>query len=312
MGASNPRILFLGTPSFAVASLQALCEAGLAPVAVVTAPDKPAGRGQKLQQSAVKEFAVANGLPVLQPTNLKSPAFQQQLTDLALDLGIVVAFRMLPEAVWSLPKLGTFNLHASLLPAYRGAAPINWAVINGEAETGVTTFLLQHEIDTGQLLLVERTAIGSNETAGELHDRLMALGAPLVVETANGLLQGSLEGRPQQVTGKEPHAPKLSKELCRIPFGQAAEQVHHHIMGLSPHPGAFALLDEEPFKIYRTRQSFVSETPGAGKLMVMEGKLFVGCQTGLLELLEIQAAGRKRMAAADFLRGANIDGKMLL
>ena len=244
---SNARLLFLGTPPFAVASLTALCEAGLPPVAVVTAPDKPAGRGQKLQQSAVKQFAVAHGLTVLQPTNLKSLSFAAELEALSLDLAVVVAFRMLPEVVWQMPRLGTFNLHASLLPQYRGAAPINWAIINGETQTGVTTFLLQHAIDTGNVMQQQAVPIGENTTAGQLHDALMQAGAPLVVEGVQGLLAGTLAPTPQVLLGNEPHAPKLDREDGLLHFEQKAQQVHNHIRGLSPHPCAWALLNGEPF-----------------------------------------------------------------
>jgi len=308
---STARLLFLGTPPFAVASLAALCEACLPPVAVVTAPDKPAGRGQKLQQSAVKQYAEANGLAVLQPPNLKAPSFLAELAALQLDLGIVVAFRMLPESVWGMPRLGTFNLHASLLPAYRGAAPINWAVMNGENETGATTFLLQHAIDTGNIMQQARLPIGPNETAGQLHDRLMALGAPLVVAGAQGLLAGSLHPTPQVLQGDEPHAPKLTRENTLIDFDKSAEVVHNHIRGLSPHPGAWAMLDGQAFKIYESRLSTMPFPLPTGRLKAEDGRLFVSCADAWLELLDVQAAGRKRLPAGDFLRGTNIDGKTL-
>ena len=247
------RIVFMGTPEFAVASLDALVKAGYNIAGVITAPDKPAGRGMKLTESAVKKYAVEHDLPVLQPEKLKNPAFLEELKALKADLQIVVAFRMLPEQVWSMPPLGTVNLHGSLLPQYRGAAPINWAVINGEKETGVTTFKLQHTIDTGDILLQESFPIGENETAGEVHDRMKEIGAALLVKTVSGLASGSLSPQPQSSLVNEnelKHAPKIFTEPSRIDFSKTVEEVHNLVRGLSPFLGAFTTMDGKRLKIY--------------------------------------------------------------
>ncbi|HEY1112185.1 MAG TPA: methionyl-tRNA formyltransferase, partial [Chitinophagaceae bacterium] len=232
------RIVFMGTPEFAVASLDALVNAGCTIVGVITAPDKPAGRGMKLQESAVKKYAEEKGLHVLQPEKLRNPKFLEELRDLRADLQIVVAFRMLPEAVWNMPPMGTINVHGSLLPQYRGAAPINWAIINGEKETGVTTFKLKHEIDTGDILLQDRIPIGENDTAGEVHDRMKEVGARLLVRTVQGLADGSLKEVPQlSVVASEAdirHAPKIFTDTCRIDWSQPAANIHNLIRGLSP------------------------------------------------------------------------------
>ncbi|HNA15971.1 MAG TPA: methionyl-tRNA formyltransferase, partial [Ferruginibacter sp.] len=259
------RIVFMGTPEFAVASLDALVQAECHIVGVITAPDKAAGRGMQLQQSAVKKYAVEKGLHILQPDKLKNPGFLEQLRSLQADLQIVVAFRMLPEAVWNMPPMGSVNLHGSLLPQYRGAAPINWAVINGEKETGVTTFKLKHEIDTGDILLQERFPIGDDETAGEVHDKMKAIGAQLLVRTVAGLAEGTLKKTPQLSTGNLPageadrpetlkHAPKIFTETCRIDFSKTVNEVHNLIRGLSPFPGAFTSLDGKTLKIFRTEK----------------------------------------------------------
>ncbi|MFN4286374.1 MAG: methionyl-tRNA formyltransferase [Lacibacter sp.] len=303
------RIVFMGTPAFAVASLDALVKAGCNIVAVVTAPDKPAGRGMQLQQSAVKQYALAHGLPVLQPEKLKDPTFLETLRNLQPDLQVVVAFRMLPEVVWSLPPRGTINLHGSLLPQYRGAAPINWAVINGESETGVTTFQLQHEIDTGHILLQQSMPIGPDETAGEVHDRMMHIGAALLVATVKGIAAGTLQPLPQDQLlqqSAEPlkHAPKIFTETCRINFQQPVQTVHNLVRGLSPYPGAFTTLHEKMLKIFR---SAVDKTPPAETagtpVTDRQGILKFACTDGYLVAQEVQLEGKRKMTVAEFLRG---------
>ncbi|HEX2844913.1 MAG TPA: methionyl-tRNA formyltransferase [Chitinophagaceae bacterium] len=311
-GAVPPlRIVFMGTPEFAVASLDALVKAGYNIVGVITAPDKPAGRGMKLTESAVKKYAVEHDLPVLQPEKLKNPAFLEELKALKADLQIVVAFRMLPEQVWSMPPLGTVNLHGSLLPQYRGAAPINWAVINGEKETGVTTFKLQHAIDTGDILLQESFPIGENETAGEVHDRMKEIGASLLVKTVSGLASGNLSPQPQSslVTEDElKHAPKIFTETSRIDFSKTVEEVHNLVRGLSPFPGAFTTMDGKTLKIYQGEKEALK--PGE-KLTIATGEyitdgkqcLKFACVNGYLVVKELQLEGKKRMLITDFLRG---------
>ncbi len=305
------RIIFMGTPEFAVASLDALVKAGCHIVGVVTAPDKPAGRGMKLTETAVKQYAVANGLPVLQPEKLKNPAFIEELQSLQADLQIVVAFRMLPEIVWNMPPMGTINLHGSLLPQYRGAAPINWAVINGEKMTGVTTFKLKHEIDTGDILLQESFPIAENETAGEVHDRMKIIGAHLLVKTIQGIAEESLEEKPQVFFEKENnqpiilhHAPKIFTETCRINFEQPVANVHNLIRGLSPFPGAFTILHHKTLKIYRTEKQPLTheQTPGTHST---DGKNFLrfACTDGFLLVKELQLEGKKKMGVEEFLRG---------
>ncbi len=258
------RIVFMGTPEFAVASLDALVEAGCTIVGVITAPDKPGGRGMQLQQSAVKKYAAENNLKVLQPEKLKNPEFLAELKSLNADLQIVVAFRMLPEAVWNMPPMGTVNLHGSLLPQYRGAAPINWAVINGEKETGVTTFKLKHEIDTGDILLQESFPIDKNETAGEVHDKMKEIGAQLLVKTVKGLAENTITIKPQSALTPSPrgkdgmglHAPKIFTETCKIDFSKTTEEVHNLIRGLSPFPGAFTMLNGKALKIYKSEKVY--------------------------------------------------------
>lgn len=304
------RIVFMGTPAFAVASLEALVEAGCRIVAVVTAPDKPAGRGLQLQQSEVKKYALKQGLPVLQPDKLRDPGFLQQLRSLNADLQVVVAFRMLPEIVWSMPPMGSINLHASLLPRYRGAAPINWAIIRGEKETGVTTFRLAQEIDTGDILLQERLPIAENETAGEVHDRMMRIGARILVETVRGLAEGTLKPVPQThsaPTSLLPHAPKIGTETCRIDFSRSVQLVHDHIRGLSPYPGAFTHLHGKLIKLFRTekRPGPVTDPPGTFR-MGTNRELWVSCSDGYLRVLELQLEGKKKMTADDFLRGNKV------
>jgi methionyl-tRNA formyltransferase len=320
------RIVFMGTPEFAVASLDALVKAGCTIVGVITAPDKPAGRGMQLQQSAVKKYAVDNNLHVLQPEKLKNPEFLNELKSLQADLQIVVAFRMLPEAVWNMPPMGSVNLHGSLLPQYRGAAPINWAVINGETATGVTTFKLKHEIDTGDILLQESFPIGENDTAGEVHDRMKEIGAALLVKTVQGLADHSLQEVAQQsIVNSElsiqssqnaehhspftidhslKHAPKIFTDTCKIDFNQSVATVHNLIRGLSPFPGAFTQLNGKMCKIYRSEKSVGAVNTAPGNYET-DGKTFLqfACADGYLAVKELQLEGKKKMLIADFLRG---------
>ncbi|MBX3253698.1 MAG: methionyl-tRNA formyltransferase [Chitinophagaceae bacterium] len=301
----------MGTPEFAVASLDALVNAGYNIVAVVTAPDKPAGRGMKMNESAVKKYAVEKGLKLLQPEKLKNPGFVEDLRSLKADLQVVVAFRMLPEVVWNMPPMGTINVHGSLLPQYRGAAPINWAVINGEKETGVTTFKLQHEIDTGNILLQQSFPVGTNETAGEVHDRMKAIGAQLLLETIKGLADGSLTEKPQQLpenndipgTGLK-HAPKIFTETCRINWNKPVNEIHDLIRGLSPFPGAFTMLNGKTFKIFRAAKYPASTNRAAGEY-VTDNKTYIrfAAADGWIEALEVQPEGKRRMGIEDFLRG---------
>jgi methionyl-tRNA formyltransferase len=317
MSNQGNRIVFMGTPEFAVASLKAFVEAGWEIAAVVTAPDKPAGRGKRVKSTAVKTYALsALNCPVLQPEKLKDPQFTQQLASLNASLFIVVAFRMLPEVVWTIPEHGTINLHASLLPQYRGAAPINWCIINGEKESGVTTFLIDHEIDSGRILLQEKVSIGDNETAGSLHDRLMTTGSRLLVKTAGQVIRNTI--RPvSQDTFKIPEnqlkkAPKIFRDDCRIDWNRSLEEVHNLVRGLSPYPAAFTTLQcaskTMTIKIFET-------TPAEGKSSAKPGTILSGnnrsicvaCKDGYLEILSLQAPGKKRMPAQEFLRGFHGD-----
>ena len=310
------KIVFLGTPDFAVESLKRIVDGGYNVVGVVTMPDKPAGRGHKLYQSPVKEFAVAHGLHLMQPVKLKDPEFVDELRALDADLFVVIAFRMLPEVVWTMPRLGTFNLHASLLPRYRGAAPINWAVINGDRETGVTTFFLKHEIDTGDIIAQERVEILPTDNVGDVHDRLMMLGADLTIKTIDDIIAGTLTTIPQdQLTGgEEPTpAPKIFKETCKIDWNAPAVKIHNLVRGLSPYPAAWSTLmdgDAElgAVKIFETRideASAGSLTPG--EISCEDGKLYVGSGDGKrVEILSLQAPGKRRMPTADFLRGSRL------
>jgi methionyl-tRNA formyltransferase len=302
----------MGTPEFAVASLDALLLSEHEVVAVVTVPDKPAGRGQKLQQSAVKQFAVSKGLPVLQPEKLRNERFLEELKGYAADLFVVVAFRMLPEVVWQMPPMGTFNLHGSLLPRYRGAAPINWAIINGDSKSGVTTFFLKHEIDTGNIIFQEEVAIAPDDNAGVLHDNLMDVGARLVVKTANTIAEGNVTLMTQEELiqrGYEPvHAPKIFKDDCRIKWSEGIDAIHNHIRGLSPYPAAWfeMVKDGQPVsvKVYKSQKEEVSHNCPVGTL-VSDGKNFVkiACADGYISILELQLAGKKRMPVKDFLLG---------
>lgn len=304
------KIVFLGTPDFAVESLRRLHEGGYNIVGVVTMPDKPAGRGHKLLHSPVKQYAVANNLHLMQPVKLKDPAFVDELRSLNADLFIVIAFRMLPEVVWSMPPMGTFNLHASLLPKYRGAAPINWAVINGDSETGVTTFFLKHEIDTGDILRQERIAINPEDNVGDVHDRLMMLGADLTLDTVEHILAGDLRPIPQDelITDIEPTpAPKIFKDTCRIDWNKSAEEVHNLVRGLSPYPAAWMTIerDGEEFtaKVFTTAVTDTPSTDAPGTIKADGDKIFVATADNMIEIKELQLAGKRRMTAAEFLRG---------
>jgi methionyl-tRNA formyltransferase len=301
---TDPRIVFMGTPEFAVASLEAMRAAGYRIVAVVTAPDKPAGRGMQLSVSAVKKYALENELPLLQPEKLKNPAFLDELRALSADLQVVVAFRMLPEAVWNMPPMGTINLHGSLLPQYRGAAPINWAVMNGETVTGVTTFKLQHAIDTGNILLQQSFPIGENATAGEVHDQMKSVGAQLLVKTIDGLVAGTLVETPQTNTADLKSAPKIVTDTCRIDWNKPARQVHNLIRGLSPFPTAFTELDGKMLKIYRSEMEAKTPVVPPGTHDT-DHKTWLRWATpdGYVRAIELQLEGKKKMAAADFIRG---------
>ncbi len=303
------RIVFMGTPDFAVASLDALIKNGFSVVGVVTAPDKPAGRGMKLKGSAVKQYALEKGLKIMQPEKLRDPSFVDELKSLQADIQVVVAFRMLPEVVWNMPPVGTINVHGSLLPEYRGAAPINWAIINGEKETGVTTFKLQHEIDTGNILLQERLAISEEETAGEVHDRMKEIGAALLVETIKGLSNGTVQERPQNLfSGKTPKAaPKIFTETCRIDWNKSAKDVHNLIRGLSPFPGAFTSLDSKSLKIFKAKKMMTNPLLQTGHYE-SDGKSYLrfAAADGYLEVQELQLEGKKRMTVEDFLRGNKV------
>jgi methionyl-tRNA formyltransferase len=303
---ANPKIVFLGTPDFAVATLHALVENGFPVVAVVTAPDKPAGRGLKLRESAVKVYAIQKNIPVLQPEKLKDPAFLDRLRAFQADLQVVVAFRILPEIVWAMPPFGTLNLHGSLLPQYRGAAPINRAIMNGETKTGVTTFKLQQQIDTGNILLLEEIPIGPLETAGELHDNMKETGARLVVQTIRGLIDGSLQEKPQNMADPAAlkKAPKIFTADCEIIWSNPVSKIHNQVRGLAPFPGAFTSFKEKNLKIFRVRpeKNLHDKVPGG---METDGKSWLRytAYDGYIYVEEMQLEGKKKMIANDFLRG---------
>ena len=309
------KIVFFGTPDFAVESLSRLVDGGYNIAAVVTMPDKPAGRGRQLQQSDVKRYAVEHGLPVLQPVSLKDEAFIEELRSYQAQLFIVIAFRMLPQAVWQMPPLGTFNLHASLLPRYRGAAPINWAVMNGDTETGVTTFFLKHEIDTGDVIQQRSCPIGRHDNVEDVHDRLMLMGADMVLETVDAIIAGTVKPIPQdQMLTAGQHAtpaPKIFKDTCRIDWSRPAEQIYNHIRGLSPYPAAWTTLmdgDDEvtTLKVYKTGEPLPldgSENPVPGTIRADRKHMYIACGDGWLELLSVQQSGKKRMDTDAFLRG---------
>ena len=303
------RIVFMGTPEFAVPSLDKLLQAEYNIVGVITAPDKPAGRGMSLQQSAIKKFALEKGLKILQPEKLKDPVFLKELKSLNADMQVVVAFRMLPEVVWNMPPMGTINLHASLLPQYRGAAPINWAIINGEKETGVTTFKLQHQIDTGNILLQEEITIGEDETAGELHDKMKEIGAKLLVKTVKELVQGNLNSIPQSWSDRDgqtmlKHAPKLSTKTSKIDWTKTVDEVYNLIRGLLPYPGAFTLLNSKSLKIYKAKKEIIQPVIAAGGYET-DKKTFLkfACNKGYISITELQLEGKKKLNVQEFLRG---------
>ena len=303
----------MGTPEFAVESLDILVKKNYNIIGVVTVPDKPAGRGQEIQQSAVKKYALEKGLNILQPEKLKDESFLEQLRNLKADLQIVVAFRMLPEVVWNMPRLGTFNLHGSLLPQYRGAAPINWAVINGEQETGVSTFFLQHEIDTGKIIFREKTPIAENETAGNIHDRLMVIGANLVLKTVKAIEENTYPqiNQAEFIANGEvvKHAPKIFKDDCKIDWSKNVMEVHNFIRGLSPYPTAFSSFlspDGKSFsvKVFLTEKEIIQHTDVVGSI-ITDSKTYlkIATKAGYIHLKELQLAGKKKMATTEFLRG---------
>lgn len=302
-------IVFFGTPEFAVESLDAIYRSGYNVKAVVTMPDKEAGRGHRLLQSPVKQWALANNVTVLQPANLKSSDFIDELKAIDADLFIVIAFRMLPEIVWSMPRLGTFNLHASLLPQYRGAAPINWAIINGEEKTGVTTFFLRHEIDTGDVICREEMTIQPGENAGELHDRLMKLGADVTLRTLQLIVEDKAEARPQTELGESTKAaPKIFHDDCFINFDTRAIEIYNFVRGLSPYPAAraefrFPSTAPAEYKIFEVGNTAIPSALEPGKLSIEKGKILVGCADGAIEILSLQAPGKKRLDSRSFLNG---------
>ncbi len=305
----NPlRIIFMGTPEFAVPSLEHLLSERHQVVAVITAPDKPAGRGLQLTESAVKKFAASKQLKVLQPEKLKDENFLSELRSLQADIAVVVAFRKLPEAVWSLPKLGTFNLHASLLPDYRGAAPINWAIMNGEHETGVTTFFINHEIDTGKIILQEKIPIGDEETAGELHDVLKFKGAGLVLKTVRLVESGNISVTSQPSHTGYKKAPKIFTADSKIDWTKNAAEIFNHVRGLSPYPAAFTDFENKVLKIFRVKkiEEVHQHTPGK---VFSDGSTFLrfACNDGWIEAIEIQLEGKKKLSISEFLRGYKIN-----
>ena len=301
------RIVFMGTPEFAVGILDTILQNNYEVVGVITAADKPAGRGQKIKYSAVKEYALANHLPLLQPTNLKDESFLAELQALNANLQIVVAFRMLPKVVWDMPSLGTFNLHASLLPNYRGAAPINWAIINGETKTGVTTFFIDDKIDTGAMILNAETAIGTNESAGELHDRLMELGSKTVTQTLALLESGKVMTTIQEDNAEIKTAYKLNKENCKIDWHQPASEIHNLIRGLSPYPAAWCFIgdkgEEWNVKIYQSNIVIEAHTLAVGQLICTKKELKIAVRDGFIQIESLQFPGKKKMNTAEFLNG---------
>ena len=307
----------MGTPEFAVSSLEILIKSGFNVVAVITAPDKPAGRGQKIKQSAIKEFAIKQQIKILQPTNLKDSNFISELKALKADLQIVVAFRMLPEIIWDMPKLGTYNLHASLLPKYRGAAPINWAIINNEKETGLTTFKIKQTIDTGNILYREKINLNSDITAGELHDQLMKIGAELLLKTVVEINKNLIEGNElnfiSQNDENTDHAPKITKELCKINWNKSGDEIYNLIRGLSPYPTAMAYLnngDDKPsiIKIYNSSFKIIEHNYDSG-LLNTDNKTFLNayCKNGIIQINDLQIEGKKRLLIADLLRGTKLN-----
>jgi len=302
------KIIFFGTPDFAVASLSNLIQNDFDVVAVVTAPDRKSGRGMKLHPSAVKSFAVEHNIPVLQPTNLKSSEFQAELNSYNANIQVVIAFRMLPEAVWNIPALGTVNLHASLLPQYRGAAPINWAIINGEKESGVTTFRLKHEIDTGNILLYKKVEINAEDNAGSLHDKLMHTGAELMIDTLTAIESGKDEEKEQLSVSELKHAPKIYKEDCLIDWNKSANEIHNLVRGLSPYPVSRTIVNgDKTLKVFITELVDEESESNSGTIISdSKNKLIVQCGKGTLEITEVQLEGKKRMSTEDFLKGFEV------
>jgi len=301
----NLRIVFMGTPEFAVPSLDILIQNGYDVVGVITAPDKPAGRGLQLTYSPVKEYAISKGLKVLQPEKLKNPEFIEELKSLRADVQVVVAFRMLPEAVWDMPSRGTLNLHASLLPNYRGAAPINWAIINGETETGVTTFFLQHEIDTGDIIFQEKEPIHENDNIGTLYERMMNNGAKLILKTINAIAAGEVKTQPQILNTDTKPAPKIFKEICKIDWNKKAIEVHNLVRGLSPYPAAFCTINGKNCKVFTIKMTDLSSSNS----FQTDQKTFlhIACSDFYLSILELQLEGKKKMTIEEFLRGTKIE-----
>lgn len=303
----SPRIIFMGTPDFAVASLKALVENNYNIVGVITAPDKPAGRGRKINSSAVKKYAESVNLNILQPEKLRDEDFLKNLKALNADLQIVVAFRMLPKVVWNMPKLGTFNLHASLLPQYRGAAPINWAVINGEKKTGITTFLLNDKIDEGNILLQQEILIGEDDDAGIVHDKLMINGTDLILKTVEGLKKGNIEPKKQNEELTIKAAPKIFKDDCRINWSKDINEIYNHIRGLSPFPGAWSKLNnndsETEVKIIKSKAVKQDHNLDLGSISIERKSIKIAVDSGFIEVLELQIAGKKRMKSSDLLNG---------
>jgi methionyl-tRNA formyltransferase len=299
------RIIFMGTPEFAVPSLEILIENRATVVAVVTAPDKPQGRGQKIVYSPVKECAMKYNIPVLQPTNLKSPEFLEELKSYQANLQIVVAFRMLPEVVWAMPSFGTFNLHASLLPQYRGAAPINWAIINGEKETGVTTFFLKHEIDTGSIIYQEKEPIHDDDTVGTLYERMMAKGARLVLKTVQSIEANDFPSIPQPSGIEIKHAPKIFKETCQIDWRKTSEEIRNFVRGLSPYPSAWGVINQKTFKIFKVSLPDKKNHESAAGTVDTDNKnyLYIRTSDGWIAIDELQPEGKRRMNIQDFFRG---------
>ncbi|TYB74362.1 methionyl-tRNA formyltransferase [Bizionia myxarmorum] len=311
------RIVFMGTPDFAVATLDAILAANYQVVGVITAPDKPAGRGRKLNESAVKQFALKQGLTILQPTNLKDPGFLECLKALQANVQVVVAFRMLPQAVWQMPALGTFNLHASLLPNYRGAAPINWAIINGETKTGVSTFFIDDKIDTGDMILQESVAITDEDNVGTLHDTLMEIGSRLVVDTLKLIEKGVVKTTPQQEHGDLKDANKLNRDNCKIDWNQSANRVHNLVRGLNPYPSAWCYLKNNDetleIKIYETRKELISHSEEIGQITATKKILKVAVPDGYIFVENLKLPGKRKMPIMDLLNGFEFhtDAKML-
>lgn len=308
----KPRIVFMGTPEFAVSSLEAIVAAGYEVAAVVTVPDRKSGRGQKITFSPVKEYALSHGMAVLQPEKLRDPEFLEELQGLAADLFVVVAFRMLPQVVWAMPPMGTFNLHASLLPQYRGAAPINWAIINGETESGVTTFMLNERIDEGGILMQERTPILPDDNAGTLHDRLAEIGSRLVVETIQGLADGTLKPQPQNDSTLLSPAPKIFKADCVIDWRRNGKEICDFVRGLSPYPAATTAMttgqgESVEMKIYEVEYETTEQTESVGTIITDQKKMLkIAVNDGFVTIMSLQISGKKKITASEFLRGYNV------